>query len=48
MEAVSRGAHETEQVEVPIRGFIDRYFNLLCLAFFALLVLGFVVIKVLA
>ena len=32
----------------PIRGFIDRYFNLLCLAFFALLVLGFVVIKVLA
>ena len=32
----------------PIRGFIDRYFNLLCLAFFGLLVLGFVVIKVLA
>ena len=30
----------------PIRGFIDRYFNLLCLLFFVILILGFVVIRV--
>ncbi|RME56021.1 MAG: DedA family protein [Deltaproteobacteria bacterium] len=32
----------------PIRGFIDRYFNLLTIVFTVLLVLGFVVIKMLA
>lgn len=29
----------------PIKGFIDKYFNLLSIVFFALIVLGFVVIK---
>ncbi len=29
----------------PIKGFIDRYFNILTIVFFALLILGFIVIK---
>ncbi len=29
----------------PIKGFIDRYFNILTIVFFALLILGFIVVK---
>jgi membrane protein YqaA with SNARE-associated domain len=32
---------------LPIRAFIDRYFNVLCFVFLALLILGFIAIKLL-